>query len=203
MYYFTIKLQLQIYTILTATWPLKAKPPGTGSRLPPIKWFDHTGSQCYLNHLIKWNPSQMFLISMAVFNGCIALKMLVRSFQQLTKILMGFWSYANHNTANAMVGMYLIIWQLCEAAQQHLPLIKFHQWDKYWLSHSKSASSPSTTTELTVNFRGSYRGSFQKSFLKEIPLFKLKIIIISMCLKRVMGWHFNLIFPRCKIPIFL
>lgn len=137
------------------------------------------------------------------FNGCIALKILGRSFQQLTKILMGFLSYANHNTANAMVGMYLIIWQLSEAGQEHLRLIKFYQWDKYWPFHSKSASSPSTTTELTVNFRGSYRGGFQESFLKEIPLFKLKIIIISMCLKRVMGWHFHRIFPRYKIPIFL
>ena len=137
------------------------------------------------------------------FNGCIALKMLVRSFQRLIKILMGVLSYANHNTANAMVGMYLIIWQLCEAGQEHQLLIKFYQCDKYWPFHSKSASSRSTTTELTVNFRGSYRGSFQKSFLKEIPLFKLKIIIISMCLKRVMGWHFNVIFPRSKIPIFL
>ena len=171
----------------------KSKPPGTGSRLPPIKWFDHTGSQCYLNHLIEWN----LFTNVSHFDGCIALKILVKSSQQLTQILMFFffWSYANHNTANGMVGMYLIIWQLCEAAQQHLPLIKFHQWDKYWLFHSKSASSPSTTTELTVNFRGTYRGSFQKSFLKEIPLFTLKIIIISMCLKRVMVWHFNLNFP--------
>ena len=66
-----------------------------------------------------------------------------------------------------MVGMYLIIWQLCEAGQENQLLIKFYQCDKYWPFHSKSASSPSTTTELTVNFRASYRGSFQKSFLKD------------------------------------
>ena len=92
---------------------------------------------------------------------------------------------------------------ICEAGQQeHLRLIKFHQWDKYWPFHSKSASSPSTTTELTGNFRGSYRGGlmFLRSLLKERPQLSS---MISLCLKRVMGWHFNLIFPRCKIPIFL